>query len=102
MDEFARMVSNVRNAKIIAQGPDYSLSAREKDSTVFRRSLFAVRDIAEGETITADVIRSIRPGYGVAPKYYSQIIGKTAQRSLKRGEPVTVDAVPPDVGGNIK
>jgi sialic acid synthase SpsE len=97
MDDFTQMVSNVRNAKIIAQGPDYGLPAGEKESTVFRRSLFAVRDIAEGETITEEAVRSIRPGYGAAPKYYSQIIGQVAQRNIKRGEPFTMD-----IGGKVK
>jgi sialic acid synthase SpsE len=93
MDEFAQMVSDVRNAKIIARGPEYRLTSDEEDSTVFRRSLFAVKDIAEGETITKDAIRSIRPGYGASPKYYAEILGQTAKKSIKRGEPFTLDVI---------
>lgn len=89
MEEFAQMVEDIRNAKLIAQGPKYTMSEKEKSSTIFRRSLFAVKDIAEGEEITTENVRSIRPGYGVLPKHLKEITGKKAKRSMKRGEPVT-------------
>lgn len=89
MDDFAKMVQDIRNAKLIAQGPDYSLSPKEKSSTVFRRSLFAVQDIKKGETITVKNVRSIRPGYGIKPKYLKDIIGKPSLKEIKRGEPIT-------------
>ena len=89
--DFADMVRDVRNAKIIAGGPDYVLTEKERSSTVFRRSLFAVKDIAEGEIITAENVRSIRPGYGIAPKYFKDLEGKPAKRAIKRGEPITED-----------
>lgn len=86
--EFARMVEDVKNAKLIAKGPDYSLSEKEKSSLVFRRSIFAVKDIQEGERFTRENIRIIRPGGGVAPKYYEILMGKTAKRKIGYGEPV--------------
>lgn len=89
MDDFAAMVRDVRNAKLIAKGPDYSLSPKEKGSTVFRRSLFAVADIKKGETITAENVRSIRPGYGIKPKYLKDILGKISTKNIWRGEPIT-------------
>ncbi len=89
MEEFAQMVEDIRNAKLIAQGPKYTMSEKEKSSTIFRRSLFAVKDIAEDEEITTENVRSIRPGYGVLPKHLKEITGKKAKRSMKRGEPVT-------------
>ena len=59
----------------------------------FRRkgidSLFVIKDLAEGETITAEHVRSIRPGYGVLPKHLKEILGKKAPRTLRRGEPIT-------------
>ena len=91
MDEFAAMVRDVRNAVNIAKGPDYSLSPKEEASTVFRRSLFAVKDIAEGDVITSENIRSIRPGNGIRPKYLSSMLGKKAGAPLAYGEPVTED-----------
>ena len=93
MEDFSAMVKDARNAVLISQGPDYSLSKKEKESTVFRRSLFAVQDIKEGDVITNGNVRSIRPGYGIAPKYLKDMIGKTAKKDLKRGEPVTFDLV---------
>ena len=91
MEDFAAMVKDIRNAKLIAQGPVYSLSSKEKSSTVFRRSLFAVQDIKKGETITVKNVRSIRPGYGIKPKYLKDIIGKPSPKEIKRGEPITED-----------
>lgn len=89
MEDFAKMVQDVRNAKIIAKGPDYTLSPKEKGSTVFRRSLFAVEDIKIGEKITAVNVRSIRPGYGTKPKYLKDILGKTSTKDFRKGEPIT-------------
>lgn len=91
VDEFAEMVKNIRNAEKIKQGPTYDLTDKEKSSTAFRRSLFAVKDIKEGEVITESNVRSIRPGYGIAPKYLKALLGKPAKRSIKRGEPITME-----------
>jgi len=89
MEDFSKMIQDARNARIIAKGPDYSLSPKEQSSTVFRRSLFAVKDIEPGEEITIENVRSIRPGYGVAPKNLKDIVGKKAKLGIKRGEPIT-------------
>ena len=89
IEQFAQMVEDAKNAISISKGPDYSLSPKERSSTVFRRSLFAVKDIKAGDKITADNVRSIRPGYGIAPKFFKEISGKTATKNLERGEPIT-------------
>lgn len=91
IEDFAAMVNDVRNAKLIAYGPDYSMSEKENSSTVFRRSLFAVKDIKPGDAITAENVRSIRPGYGIKPKYLKDIIGKKVKKEIKRGEPLTTE-----------
>ena len=83
------MVQDVRNARLIVKGPDYSLSPEEQASTVFRRSLFVVEDIKAGDVITTENVRSIRPGYGVAPKHLKEMLGKKATIDVKRGQPVT-------------
>ena len=88
IDEFAKMVTDVRNAAMAVKGPDYDLTQGEKDSTVFRRSIFAVKDIKVGECFTEDNIRVIRPGYGVAPKHYEEILGKKSTSDIKRGTPL--------------
>lgn len=91
MQEFAEMVKYIRNTTTIIGKPSYELTEKEKSSTVFRRSLFAVRDIKEGENFTTENIRSIRPGYGIKPKYMSQLLEKTAKRDIARGEPILLE-----------
>ena len=88
MKDFALMVQDVRNAKIIAKGPDYTLTEKEKASTVFRRSLFAVKDIKKGEEITSENVRSIRPSNGLSPISYKDIMGKKAAKDISFGEPI--------------
>ena len=89
ISDFAQMVKDVLNAKLISKGPDYTLTAGEKNSTVFRRSLFAVKDIKAGELLSAENVRSIRPGYGVKPKYLETIVSGKSCIDIKRGEPIT-------------
>ena len=91
VEEYAQMVRDVRAAKMMIKGPDYGLTSGERSSTVFRRSLFAVRDIAFGEKFSTDNVRSIRPGYGIKPKYYSELIGKKAKRDIRIGEPILME-----------
>jgi pseudaminic acid synthase len=68
-------------------------SEAEKPSKVFRRSIYVVRDMAAGEPFTRDNVRSIRPGYGLAPRHLAEILTRRASRSLKRGTALTWDAV---------
>lgn len=89
--EFAKMVSDVRAAKLISKSNDYSLSEKEASSIIFRRSLFAVKDINPGDLFTGENVRSIRPGYGIKPKYLKNLLGKPADRFIRRGEPITMD-----------
>lgn len=90
MDEFAEMVTAVHDAKAIAGDVHYGPSEGEKANLKFRRSLFAVKDIEEGELITEDNVRSIRPSNGASPKYLRDIIGEKAVRPLKKGTPVSM------------
>lgn len=89
MDDFTKMIHDARNARLIAKGPDYSLSPEEQASIVFRRSLFTVEDIKAGDIITVNNVRSIRPGYGIAPKQLKEMLGKKATVDIKRGQPIT-------------
>ncbi len=91
IDEFAQMVSDVRNASLIAQGPDYTLTDGEKKQTVFRRSIFATADIKAGETFTKENIGIIRPGNGMSPKYFGELLDKPSKHDYKRGEPILAD-----------
>ena len=69
---------------------DYGRKSSEQSNVKFRRSLYFVKDIKAGETITADHVKSIRPGYGLAPKYLDQVIGQVVKKDVQRGHPVTL------------
>jgi N-acetylneuraminate synthase len=71
----------------VAYGP----SEKEKASMVFRRSLYITRDLDAGATLSRDNLRIIRPGYGLPPKHYNQILGRKLSRAVKKGTPVTWD-----------
>lgn len=88
MAEYKTMVEDVKAAKMMVSGPDYSLTIGEKSSMVFRRSLFAVKDIKIGEAFTTENVRSIRPDNGIKPKYYKDLIGLKAKREIAFGEPI--------------
>ena len=89
MDEFTLMVQDANNARLIAKGPDYSLSEKEKSSTAFRRSLFAVKDIKVGDEITNENVRSVRPSNGIRPKFLKDMLGKKAKSAVEYGQPIT-------------
>lgn len=69
----------------------YGPTEQEKDSIVFRKSIFAVKNIKAGEKLTEENVRVIRPGYGIKPKYYTDILGKTVVRDVDRGTPLSYD-----------
>lgn len=71
---------------------DYRLKSSEQGSVKFRRSLYFVNDIKPGEVVCAKHIKSIRPGYGLAPKFYDDVIGKVAKIERKSGDPVNIEA----------
>lgn len=89
VDEFKKMVQDAKIARLIAKGPDYSLSEKEQASTVFRRSLFATKDINVGDEITIENVRSVRPSNGIRPKYLKDMLGKKAKSAVKFGHPIT-------------
>jgi pseudaminic acid synthase len=64
---------------------DYSTKSSEKSLVKFRRSLYIVKDIQAGEVITSEHIKSIRPGYGIHPKYYEDILGKVTNTDINKG-----------------
>lgn len=86
--EFKQMAADVRQAEKAVGRVNYGLTAQEADSIVFRKSIFCVKDIKKGERLTEDNIKIIRPGYGLAPKFYGDIIGQTALSDMKKGTPI--------------
>jgi len=91
--EFKAMVDAVRIAECALGHVSYEASAKEKSSRSFRRSLFLVEDVKAGELLTKNNIRSIRPGYGLPTKHLVEFLGMCATRDLKRGTPLTWDAI---------
>jgi N-acetylneuraminate synthase/pseudaminic acid synthase len=83
--EMARLTSDALKARGLLS---YDLSAGEKASLAFRRSLFAVKDILEGEIFTSANIRSIRPSHGIPPKHYEALLGKRSKRVYLNGTPI--------------
>lgn len=67
---------------------DYGRKSSEVGNIKFRRSLYFVKSLRAGDVVTPDAVRSVRPGYGAAPKYLSQIIGKTIMRDVQENTPV--------------
>ena len=70
---------------------DYGLKSSEVGNTQFRRSLYFVKDMNPGDVVTEDCIRSVRPGYGLAPKYFDKLIGQSVNCSILANTPVTED-----------
>ena len=87
-EEFRTMVRAVRDVEAALGKVSYELSDRVRKNRIFARSLFVVADIRRGDLFSDQNVRSIRPGYGLAPKYLPQIIGKRAGRDLKKGTPL--------------
>jgi pseudaminic acid synthase len=69
----------------------YDRKESEKQNVIFRRSLYVVQDIKAGEIITNKNVRSIRPGFGLAPKFYEQVLGRTVLRNISRGTPLLLE-----------
>jgi hypothetical protein len=86
--EFTAMVAAVRQAEKAVGKVSYELTEKVKASRKFARSLFVVKHIKKGETFTEENVRSIRPGYGLHPKFLKEILGKTASEDLERGTPL--------------
>ena len=79
------LCQDVRSAWNALGKPDYELQPGEKSMVNFRRSLYVVKDMKTGDVFTEENIRSIRPGYGLSPKYLDKIIGKTATQDIPSG-----------------
>lgn len=85
-NEFKKMVKCVREAETSLGKIDYNLTDKQIEGKAFSRSLYVVNDIKKGELFTKKNIKSIRPGFGLHPKYLIKILGKKAIIDIKRGE----------------
>ena len=91
--EFCAMVNAIRIAEKSLGRVHYGVSEQDAKNRIFRKSLFVVRDIELGEILTEENIRSIRPGYGLHPRYLKDVLGRFATRNIKRGTPLQSDMV---------
>ncbi len=92
-DELKRLCDDARVAWQALGQVGYELQPVEEESVKYRRSLYVVEDICKGELLTRKNIQSIRPGFGLAPKYLDQVLGKKASRDLQRGEPLSFEVI---------
>ena len=91
--EMAQLVIETERAWQAMGKVQHGPTEKEKASLVFRRSLYVVADIKAGEKFTPTNLRAIRPGNGIAPKFYDEVIGKTAKRDIARGTPLAHDLI---------
>ena len=86
--EFADMVRDIKETVKLRGRVSYELTESEKSSRVFRRSLFAVKDIKKGEAFTEENLRCIRPSYGITPKYYGKLLNSLSKQEYKSGQTI--------------
>jgi pseudaminic acid synthase len=91
--EFSEMVKAVREAESAIGEVDYKLTENQKKGKVFSRSLYVVEDIKSGELITEKHIKSIRPGFGLHPKFYKEILGKKIKFDCSKGDRFKLDLI---------
>jgi N-acetylneuraminate synthase len=89
--EMAQLVTESARAWQSLGKVSYGPTEAERKSLQFRRSLYVVRDMKAGETLTPDNVRAIRPGLGLPPKYLEVLMGKTIKRDAARGTPLQWD-----------
>ncbi len=87
-DEFTQMVKAVRGAEKAIGSVSYELTEKQKSSKQFTRSLYVSKNVNKGDVITKENVRSVRPGFGMHPKYLDEVMGKTFNFNLRKGEPL--------------
>ena len=92
-DELRSLVENIRMVEDSLGKVHYGLTAQEYKSRNFRRSLFVVKDIKKGEKISVLNVRSIRPAYGIKPKYSKNVLGKIVRRDIAKGTPLKFNLI---------
>lgn len=92
-EEFKEMVSRIREVEKSIGRVKYELSEKGKQNRHFAKSLFFVKDMKAGDFITAENMKAIRPGNGVHPKYYNELLGKRVKRDIQLGTPVDWDLI---------
>lgn len=89
--EFKQMVEDIRTAEKAKGIVNYGPTKEEESNVIFRKSIFVTKDIKCGEILTEENIKVIRPGYGMKPKYFTEVLGKTAACDIERGTPLNFE-----------
>ena len=92
-DELKSLVVESGRAYLAMGKVQYGIQKAEKNSLLYKRSIYIAEDIKAGETFTADKLKVIRPGIGMPPKYFERMLGKTAKKDLKKGNPLKFEDV---------
>lgn len=90
LQEFQSLVQSIRDTEKTLGNVNYSINERKRK---FARSLYVVKDIKKGEKFTAENVRSIRPANGLHPKYYEDVLGKTAKKDYAFATPLTLEDI---------
>ena len=91
--EFTQMVNAVRLTEKMMGKVDYEMTEKKKSSREFSRSLFIAEDVKAGEVISEKNIKSVRPSFGLHPKYYNEVLGKTFLEDYKKGTPLSLELI---------
>jgi len=92
-EEFTAMVKAVREAEKASGLVDYTLTEKQAKGRDFSRSLYVAEDIKAGEIFTDKNLRSVRPGFGLHPKHFNEIIGKKSNQDLEKGTPMKLNYI---------
>lgn len=91
--EFKKMVDEIRLVEKALGKVNFELNEKIKKSRTFARSLFVIKDIKAGEVFTEENVKSIRPSYGLPPKYLKDVLGKKAKKNIAKGTPLSWDLI---------
>ena len=92
-NELKSLSDDIKRTIKILGNVSYDLTEKKKNSRVFARSLFVVENVKKGDIVTPENVRSIRPGYGMSPKYYNEIMGRTFLKDVQKGTPLAWDLI---------
>ena len=92
-NELQKLVVETENAWLSLGNDSFERSLVEEDNIIFRRSLYFIKKLKKGDVISSDSVKSIRPGYGIAPKYLSDIVGGTVLENVTPGDRVSWDII---------
>ena len=91
--EFTEMVKSIREAESAIGVVDYKLTTKQQKGKDFSRSLYIVKDVNAGDILTEDNVRSIRPGFGLHPKFFKSILGKKIKKKLESGSRLSIEDI---------